>query len=160
MATVCSTVVPLLFADDTSLFITGKNLSSIMNAMNHELINITEWLNVNKLSLNIKKTHYMVFNIAKKNVKTSVNINVNNFSLEKVNSTKFLGVIIDSKISWLSHIQFIKTKISKGIGILCKARKYLTISSLITLYFSFIYPNILYCIETWGGAYNTRCLLF
>ena len=37
----------------------------------------------------------MVFKIAKKNVKTSVNINVNNFSLEKVNSTKFLGVIID-----------------------------------------------------------------
>ena len=71
MPTARSTVFPLLFVDDTSLFITGKNLSSIMNAMNHELINI--------IIFKYKKTHYMVFNIAKKNVKTSVNINVNNF---------------------------------------------------------------------------------
>lgn len=72
--------------------------------------------------------------------------------LIEFNYIKFLGVIIDDKLSWTSHIQYICSKISKGIGIIAKARKYVNNRSLITLYYSFIYPYILYCIEVWGRA--------
>ena len=60
--------------------------------------------------------------------------------------------MVDDKLSWASHINYISKKISKGIGILCKARKFLPKSCLITLYYSFVYPYLNYCLEVWGKA--------
>ena len=53
---------PLIFADDTNVFITGKNIENLINEMNSEMTKLVEWLHVNKLSINVKKTHYMIFN--------------------------------------------------------------------------------------------------
>ena len=61
-------------------------------------------------------------------------------SLNKVNSAKYLGVIIDHKLNWIDHIAYIKNKISKGIGIMYRTRNFLNKSSLIGLYYSYIYP--------------------
>ena len=55
-------------------------------------------------------------------------------------------------MSWTEHIYYIKNKISKGIGILCKARKVLKPSTLHAMYYSFIYPYLNYCIELWGSC--------
>ena len=72
-----------------------------------------------------------------------------------------MGIFIDCKMSWINHINHVKSKVAKGIGILCKARKYLKRSTLLTLYYSFIYPYITYCLEVWGNANNTYiCSLF
>ena len=59
-----------------------------------------------------------------------------------------------SMIGWhgRTHIQHIKLKISRGLGVLCKARKVLNSATLITLYYTFIYPYISYCIEIWSSA--------
>ena len=70
--------------------------------------------------------------------------------INQVKETKFLGVMVDNKLSWASHINYISKKISKGIGILCKARKYLPKTCLVTLYYSFVYPYLNYCLEVWG----------
>ena len=75
-------------------------------------------------------------------------------NLNKANNLKYLGVIIDDTISWVHHITYIKNKISKGIGIMSKASKYLQRKSLLTLYYSYIYPYMIYCIEAWGNASN------
>ena len=77
-------------------------------------------------------------------------------SLNKVNSAKYLGVIIDHKLNWIDHIAYIKNKISKGIGIMYRARNFLNKSSLIGLYYSYIYPYFTYCLETWGCASKTK----
>ena len=65
---------------------------------------------------------------------------------------KFLGVFIDDRLTWKDHIQYIKLKISRGLGVLCKARKVLNSATLLTLYYTYIYPYISYCIEIWGSA--------
>ena len=59
---------------------------------------------------------------------------MNNQTLNKVKYTKFLGVIIDEHLTWAEHINTVKTKISRGIAILCKARRVLKTSILVTLY--------------------------
>ena len=151
MVNASAVLFSLLFADDTNVFITGKNLSNLMESMNTELKKLIEWMNVNKLSLNIKKTKYMLFTLHKKPRSTG-DIFIDHEPIEKVEHFKFLGVIIDSKLSWVDHIQFIKKKISKGLGILCKAIIVLKLRTLLTLFYSFIYPYILYCIEIWGSA--------
>ena len=70
-------------------------------------------------------------------------------------------MIIDNKLSWKDHITYISGKIARGIGIILKARKYLLKESLISLYYSFIYPYMIYCNHVWGLACKTHldCLI-
>ena len=86
---------------------------------------------------------------------------MNRNEVTRVNFIKFLGMYLDEKLQWISHINYVKAKISKGIGIICKAKKVVKLSTLITLYNSFIYPYLIYCIESWGTATNTHlhCLI-
>ncbi len=152
MVNASTLLFPILFADDTNIFLNDKSISEIFKIMNLELTKIVEWLNVNKLSLNVKKTHYMLFGLTRKRTTTNEILCINNEVISKVESTKFLGIIIDFKLCWAEHIHYIKSKISKGIGILCRARKVLKRSTLLSLYYCFIYPYFTYCIEVWGGA--------
>ena len=146
---------PILFADDTNALITGKNLDSMADALNVELSKITVWLNSNKLSLNVKKTHFMVFASKGKCCKLNNPIKIGTETIQQVGHTKFLGVIIDNKLNWSCHMAHIKNKMSKGIGIICKARKNLNEETLTTLYYSFIYPYINYCIIAWGNTFKS-----
>ena len=148
----------ILFADDSSVFIQGDNMRDISNKMNRELASIYKWTNSNKLSLNVNKTYCMVFKKRRQYLNTNPNITISNKMIDIVNSTKFLGVLIDSSLTWDDHILYIRKKIAKGIGIICKARKVLMSSSLLTLYYSFIYPYLHYAIELWGGAPKTNIL--
>ena len=102
-----------------------------------ERINI--WLKANKLTVNIKKTHYMMFH------RTRIKHNLRNITICDMNvtctkNTKFLGVIIDNKLRWSDHINYIKNKISKSIGIINKTRNFLNKKyfkkSLLYLYLS------------------------
>ena len=145
----------LLFADDTNIFLGGKNIENIIDVLNNELVKISEWLNVNRLSLNISKTHYVIFSMS--NQAAPKNVSIDGQNVDHVTSTKFLGVYIDSRLSWSEHINYIKNKISKGIGILYQARKIFSLKTLNTLYYSFIHPYFMYCIEVWGAC-SKNCM--
>ena len=99
LSSVSKSCFSVLFADDTNVFIKGKNLQELCNRLNDELNNIQNWLSCNKLSLNVLKTHYIIFTPRNKIV-DSIDIKINNTSIERVYSTKFLGVHIDSQLSW------------------------------------------------------------
>ena len=95
----------ILFADDTSVFLVGNNLNSLSTIINEELDKLSIWRASNKLTLNIEKLHYVIFHRAR--LKQSINITLSNTSLERVTFTKFLGVIIDEKLSFTRHISYI-----------------------------------------------------
>ena len=108
----------ILYADDTNLLIQGKDINKLISIMNEELHKILKWLNINRLSLNINKTHFMVFKSQKSNVNYDA-LYINNMIINKVEKTNFLGVIIDAKLNWTHHITYVKGKLSRGIGIIC-----------------------------------------
>ena len=87
---------------------------------------------------------------------TNFKINVSNNVINRLMNTKFLGVIIDSKLNWAAHILYIKNKISKSIGIFFKIRNFLDKHSLRNMYFTFIYPYLIYCVEIWGNTNETH----
>ena len=147
-------LLPILFADDTNMFITGKDIEEMCNRMNADLKQIEEWLYCNKLSLNVMKTHYMIFTPRNK-VVDDVNLCISNTRIHRVYVTKFLGVQIDSKLSWKDHIDYICKKLSKCVAILAKARRKLPQSCLISLYYSIAYPYFIYCNHVWGNNYQT-----
>ena len=91
--------LPLLFADDTHLFITSNHTAEMCAKINNDLKIISEWLCCNKLSLNASKTHYMVFSHRSRNI-SNLDMRINNTEIERVYNTKFLGVQIDAQLSW------------------------------------------------------------
>ena len=109
------------------------------------------WLEVNKLSLNVIKTHYIIFSTQNVSI-PDIEIRIRNALIDRVTHTKFLGVQIDEKLSWKQHISYISKKLSKCSGILIKARKVLPAYCLRTLYHTFAYPYFTYCIHVWGKA--------
>ena len=151
---VCSTSVPLLYADDTNLFYKGKDIDTLVRGINFELGNISTWLKVNKLSLNVKKKHYMLFS-NHKSKHMDAKITIDGHKIDQVVKTKFLGVVIDNKLNWKEHVSLISGKISRSIGMIIKAKHSLNKDALMTLYNSFIYPYLSYCNQVWGCTYNT-----
>ena len=106
----------VLYADDTSILVNGSNYSDLVQLLNNELCLLTNWLKANKLSLNVQKTFYMVFHRARmknKDFDTSI-VCMNGMKLERTDCFKYLGVILDSNITWTQHISYIKNKVSKG----------------------------------------------
>ena len=144
----------ILFADDTNLFYSHKDIRNLKSTLNNELIKISEWFKANKLSLNADKSHYMLFgqNTSLQNIIIKIDNNI----ISKVNKIKFLGVIIDEKLNWKSHIELITTRVSRGIGILNKASKFLPTHILPTIYSTLVLPHLQYCNLTWGKNYNIR----
>ena len=137
------------------MFISGYNSSEMITTMNSEMVKIVEWLQVNKLSLNLKKTHYIVFRKKKSKIDITQDIFINNVKISMTDKTKFLGVIIDEFLSFQPHIMYIKGKVARGIGVLYKTKKFLHEKTLIQLYNAFIYPYLNYCIAVWGNSCKT-----
>ena len=97
----------------------------------------------------------MVFHRAKhKNM--DVKLCINKVPIQQVDNIKFLGVIIDDNLNWSNQISYINSKIAKGIGIICRARKFFSKSALINLYYAFKFPYLIYCVEVWGNALSTH----
>jgi len=143
----------ILFADDTNIIGSGENLQQLLDTITSEFINIKYWLNKNKLSLNLSKTKYMIF--GNKKINHHARVQIGGVDIEKVYETKFLGVIINDKICWKSHIKYISTKISKSISVIAKVRYFLDYKSLHALFCSLVLPHLIYCIEVWGSTYKS-----
>ena len=85
-----------------------------------------------------------------------MNIVIDRQAIDEVKKTKFLGVIIDSKLNWKDHISYISRKLSRSIGTIIKARHFLNKHGLIALYFTFLYPYLSYCNHIWGSTSKTN----
>ena len=145
-----------LFADDTNVLYSSKDLKNYNSTINNELDKLALWFKTNKLSLNAKKTNYMVFKNSKRKKTIHLNVKIDNNTLKKANETKFLGVIIDDQLKWKAHISHICSKISKGTGIINRVRYFLPKSALKTLYYSLIYPYLHYGNIIWGSTYPSN----
>ena len=104
LCSACHHSQPLLFVDDTNLFLSGSGICQLQQNMESDLMNIAEWLKASKLSLNIKKTHFMVFTSNNK-TPTNMELHIGGQPIEKVEHTKFLDVILDHKTTWKKTYQ-------------------------------------------------------
>ena len=96
-----------------------------------EINKVAEWLNVNKLSLNITKTKFILFRSSNKKPKYDVKITINGKNIEKVKSTNFLGIIIDECLTWNNHIAKVAKKIIRASGIITKIRRFVNRKELL-----------------------------
>ena len=138
----------ILFADDTNIFYSHKDQNCLTEIVNTELKKLPSWFQANKLSINIKKSNFILFKTKQNRRKLDLHFSINENEIDQVQEVLFLGVILDEHLSWN-----LARKISKSIGIICKSSFYLNNNSLCTLYYSLVYPYLHYCASVWGSTY-------
>ena len=142
----------ILFADDTNIFASAKTKRELYDRVGVELGKLSDWFAHNKLTLNYSKTEYIDFS------KPAVELSGNNFFLkidgnliQKVNESKFLGVIIDRDLSWRGHIASVRSRLSQTTGIIGRARGFMNGAQLLLLYNTMVLPYLQYCLINWGN---------
>ena len=127
----------------------------LLQRINSELPAIYEWLCANKLTLNLSKTKYLVFQPRQKlNYNLYPPLKLADQDLEHSFTVKYLGLIIDCSLSWHDHIDYIGIKISKSINIIAKLKPYITRQSLISIYYALVYPYLTYGCVLRGNNYE------
>ena len=142
----------ILFADDANIFHSHKYINTLVETLNNELKKVSLWFKCNKLSLNVNKTCFLHFsNHNPKNIQR-IHIFYRQPTIIEKNSTKFLGVILDSNLTWTDHYHKVTTYVSKAIGVLYKLKHILTKKTLVMLYNSLVLPHITYWNIVWGNS--------
>ena len=149
-----------IFADDTNVFASARDLKVLEKIVNAELKKVKIWCDVNRLSINFSKTNFMIIKSQKKK-DDQVNVNIESADgtinvLQRKQKIKYLGVLLDETMSFNHHISYICTRIARNNGIISKPRHYLTFPQMKQIYYSLIYPYISYAILAWGSAYKTH----
>ena len=144
----------VLYADDAALVISANNLKKLRKKLNREANSFYSWLVDNKLTLNYKKTKFMIISNKKydKPLFKRFRLNINKNNIKMVTKLKYLGVILDSKLTWRNHIEFLQTKVSHASGVLFKTRHYMPLHVSKLVYNTLIDSHLRYGITTWGTA--------
>ena len=96
-----------LIADEANSFFKYKDLNILESEINSELGKVHIWLFVNKLSVNIEKSNFVIFHLVQKRIPKKVMLFINDQSLTEETSIRYLGVDMDSNIIWKSHITYV-----------------------------------------------------
>jgi len=124
--------------------------------VNWELSKLSEWFRANKLSLNAVKSNFILFGHKQMSQNCAdVNLFLDGNRLERVTSTKFLGVFLDEKLKWTQHLNHVAIKLARGLGIMGRVSRIFPLDILIMLYFFVIYPYLVYCCIVLGSANAT-----
>ena len=145
------------FADDTTLLYGHRNRHYMRYCIESDLENLQDWFNANKLTLNLKKTVYMLFR-AKKDDDFAFDLKLNGVMIPRVTSTKFLGTWIDDQLSWKEHLSKLCTRLNAKLGLLYKSKNLLTVHSKKLLYFAQFHSILSYAMIVWGPMVDTQNL--
>ena len=143
-----------IFADDTTICFKNSTVDGVFAECNRTLSQIYDWILCNKISFNFNKTSFMLTTNQRIDYHNEIFIGSN--KIDKIESVKFLGIMFDNDLKFKSHVKYIGEKISKTNGILYRLNSFVPKKCLITLYYSLIYPYLIYCNLVWGNSYKTN----
>ena len=145
----------ILYADDTTIYNSSDDIDQLRIQTEHDLSILADWFAANKLSLNVNKTNFILFNPKPYRQNSRHDdfqcIKLGNNDIKRVQVIKFLGIYIDQSLNWESHIAHISSKMSKGAYILKSCRRMLSSKNLRLLYFSLVHSHLLYGTVIWGN---------
>ena len=156
---ISNTFTTILFADDTTLNFKFNNIDEANLICNVELQKFLDWTLANRLSINfgMNKTYCILHTYRNRTLRSDdLNIVLNNNELNYLNVGTFLGVKIDSKMKFSSHIDHVCTKVSKAIGIIYKLSTLKAPYCILKqVYYSIVYPYLNYNVCSYAATYST-----
>ena len=137
----------ILYADDTTIYLVGKSVRFLRVKLQADLNSLSEWLRLNRLKLNVKKTKYMLFN--KESLNLDIELTVEGEAIDNVSVFKFLGLTVDQSLSFNEHFAQTYDKLFKPSYIIRYLAKMLPKSCLRSLYFAFYHSHMYYGLPVW-----------
>ena len=110
-----------LFADDTNIYYESSDLLNIQKIVNRELRKVRKWLEANRLALNIDETNFVLFHSSQCNLTEQIVLKIGIKKLKQESHVCFLGVLLDSTLSWKFHISELSKKLAKTAGLFTKS---------------------------------------
>ena len=143
-----------MYADDTHLTYAGNCVDNLQLYLNQDLENVLKWLRVNKLTLNRTKTEFMLIGSRQRlsTLAVSPTITIYDNQVSQVTTAKSLGVTIDNKLDWRSHIDKLTKKVASGIGAIKRIRHLVPQATLLLIYQALIQPHFDYFNIVWGNC--------
>ena len=123
--------------------------------VNADLKHQAKWLNANKISLNVKKTEIVIFKSKQKKLEGDLKIKLYGKRLYPTEIVKYLGVKIDTNLSWKYHVNNLSVKLNSANALLFKMRKYVSLKILRSIYFAIFDSYLSYCCLVWAQNYST-----
>ena len=142
------------FADDTNLLYINKSIKVLCKKVDYDLKGITNWLNANRISLNVRKTEFIIFRKPNKSIDFEIKIKINGKRLHPSTNIKYLGILLDEHLSWKPYINELTKKINRSNSMLSKIRHYVNSNTIRSLYFALFSSHISYCCQVWGPNGN------
>ena len=157
----------VLFADDTNIFIVGKDEDQVYANANIVLEEVHNYLLTNQLHINKTKSVYMHFRPRTNNSErlscartreygSVKSLTIAGDKIKKVDKVKFLGVMIDENLTWEAQIEHLKEKLNLSIIVIKRIKKFVPVSEYLKLYNALFKSHISYCISCWGGIPKYR----
>ena len=119
-----------------------------------DLKRLVNWLNANKISLNLKKTEMVIFKSKLKKFEGDLKIKLSGKRLYPTESVKYLGVKIDTNLSW-QYVNDLSVKLNRANSLLFKMRKYVSSKILISIYFAIFDSYLSFCCLIWAQNCST-----
>lgn len=138
------------------MFVFEKTLDGIFCSANIIVQQLNNWFIANKLSVSVDKTCYSTFGYISDNIDMQYVLKLHDQPIVRVEQCKYLGIIIDNKLTWKPHIDYVHSKLLKFTSIFYKLRWKLSSAVLRILYFAFVYPHLLYGVEVYGNCYRSH----
>ena len=136
------------FADDTTLYHSSKNKNYLRWSIEHDLTILSDWFKANKLTLNLKKSAFILFSPGNTD---TMEIKLGDTSIPQVDFIKFLGIWIDCELKWSNHFHKINLKIQNNLILLKRLKNILTTHALKLIYYTQINSHLQYGILNWGN---------
>lgn len=144
-----------LFADDACLLYAGSTDSDNIRRMNHDLVILNNYLRQNGLTLNVNKTKFIHMHDPRKRLLRDLQVSLHGEIVQEVHEFCYLGLWIDSNLTWKRHVDYLCSKLSCLVGILYKVRDEIPFYALKRLYFALVHSHLNYMIAVWGNASAT-----
>ena len=157
----------VIFADDTNIFISADSKLKAYNIANQVLKSVYLYMNANQLHINLSKCAHMYFkpNInnnermscaRSQNYDIILKLSINGVKVKQVDRIRFLGVIIDDKLTWDAQIEHLENKLISTIVLIKRIKKFIPSSHYLTIYHCLFLSHLTYGITCWGGAYTSK----
>ena len=140
------------FADDTNLLFSADSSQKLHKEINDELKLIFDWLCANRLSLNVAKTEFIIFRPPRKKLEQRVYLKLNGVKIYESTKIKYLGIILDNRLTWKHHVHELSKKLNRAVGMIYKIRDNCSDSVLRSLYFSLFNSHLTYALSVWGNC--------
>ena len=138
------------FTDDTNLLCLSNSIKKLNKLVNADLKHLVNWLNANKISLNIKQTDMVIIKSKQKKFEGDLKIKLCGKRLYPTESVKYLEVTIDTNLSWQFHVNDLSIKLNRVNALLFKLRKYVSLKILRPIYLAIFDSYLSYCCLVWA----------